>query len=96
MTTFSVKMPDDLHDSLQRYLRESGKSRSAFVRELIERELHGKADAKAQLRRGWMEFAGALQVSANSAVFEHRAVAADKKRFLLEQGYGTGHAVDRR
>lgn len=97
MTTFSVKMPEELHETLQRHLRESGKSRSAFVRELIERELHGKVDAQARLRRGWTEFAGALQRHSANSPFEYRSVAKDKKRFLRELGYGQDNAkADRR
>jgi predicted transcriptional regulator len=83
MTAFSVKVPDELHDELERYLRATGKSRSAFVRELIERELRAQERADAALRARVMALAG-------SAGGGPRHDDSGKvKQILLEEGYGS-------
>lgn len=84
MTAFSIKVPDELHEELERYLRTTGKTRSAFVRELIERELHGEARRQAELRERVMRLAGSAGGDG-----PRTDVASNTNRILLEEGYGS-------
>ena len=84
MTAFTIKVPDELHEALERYLRATGKTRSAFVRELIERELRDQAHADAELRARVMALAG----SAGRGGPRHED-SSKVKKILLEEGYGT-------
>jgi predicted transcriptional regulator len=86
MTAFTVKVPDDLHDELERFLRATGKSRSAFVRELIERELRSQAQQQAELRARVMALAGSAGGGSASPRTDN---ASNVKRILLDEGYGT-------
>jgi len=85
MTAFSVKVPDELHQELERYLRATGKSRSAFVRELIERELRSQTLQQTELRARAMALAG----SAGGGPPPRTDAARNVKRILLDEGYGT-------
>ena len=85
MTAFTIKVPDDLHEELERYLRVTGKSRSAFVRELIERELRSHTQREAELRARVMALAG----SAGGSTEPRTDASSNVKRILLDEGYGT-------
>ena len=87
MITFSVKVDDHLHEQLQRQLRATGKTRSAFVRELIERELQQTSERYGEMRRKLMRFAGSA--AGNSAPGEVPSdVSQNVKKYLDEWGYG--------
>lgn len=87
MQNFSVKVPDELHEKLERHLREHGFTRSGFVRELIERELKApKASSDA----------GPIHPIARfRAVIEGPAGSRDdvlRVNELLAEGYGADGA----
>ena len=85
MTAFTIKVPDALHDEMERHLRTTGKTRSAFVRELIERELRDQARAAAVLRARVMALAGSAGGDADAG---SSRVANHVNETLLKEGYG--------
>lgn len=84
MITFSIKVEDDLHERLQQQLKATGKTRSAFVRELIERELARESDRQRELREKLMQFAG----SCGSDDEPKTDIARNVKRYLRDTGFG--------
>jgi predicted transcriptional regulator len=84
MTAFSIKVPDELHAELERFLLATGKSRSAFVRELIERELRGEAQRQAELRARVMRLADSADADG-----PRTDAASNTNRVLLREGYGS-------
>lgn len=94
MTGFSIKIPETLNDALEAHLRATGKTRSAFVRELIERELGVAEHKQAELRSRVMALAGILgrEGEITSAQRPGKASSRDTNRILLDEGYGLDNA----
>jgi len=86
MTAFSIKVPDDLLADLQNHLLATGQSRSAFVRELIERELRHEAGRQVALKEKLMSFAGSAGRNGPRVTLADTGRNAD--RILREEGYG--------
>lgn len=91
MITFSIKVEDDLHERLQQQLKATGKTRSAFVRELIERELARESDRQRELREKLMQFAGSCGRD-RPADAPQADISRNVKKYLREWGFG----LDRR
>lgn len=83
MHTFSIKVPEQLHERLERHLRERGLTRSGFVRELIERELQPKASHDRAPEHPIARFKGAIKGARHS-----RDDALRVDDILASEGYG--------
>lgn len=88
MITFSVKVEDGLHQRLERRLQVTGKTRSAFIRELIERELlAAQEDKPAVADHPMMRFKGVIQGEPG-----RRQDALRVNEILVGEGYGADGA----
>lgn len=87
MISFSVKVNDELHERLQRQLRANGKSRSGFVRELLERELGSAQTPSRQVQHPMARFKGIVRGPRNS-----RDDAFRVNEILVGGGYGADGA----
>ena len=92
MTGFSIKIPEELNEALESHLRATGKTRSAFVRELIERELGGERKKQADLRARVMALAGILGRDSDTLPAPRTGGARETNRILLDEGYGLDNA----
>lgn len=96
MTGFSIKIPETLREAMEEHLRTIGQTRSAFVRGLIERELHRDDRKQVELKARVMALAGIL---GREDAEPHRVTdsARNAKRILFEEGYGRdNHGLDNR
>ncbi len=88
MIVLSIKVEDELNKRLQRRLKASGKTRSAFIRELIERELRAVDGAEDRLLEHPMaRFKGIIK-----GVRRSRNDAFRVDEILLSEGYGADGA----
>lgn len=95
VNAFTVKMHDDLSAALENHLKAIGKTRSAFVRELIERELASEQRRRDELRERVMALAG-IAGRDDPPVRPRTDTAGDKKRALLDSACGLDNAHLRR
>lgn len=87
MTGLSIKIPESLLEAMEDHLRAVGQTRSAFVRGLIERELHREDRQQAELKKRVMALAGILGREDTDSG-ERTNSARNAKRILFEEGYG--------
>jgi metal-responsive CopG/Arc/MetJ family transcriptional regulator len=94
MTGLSIKIPESLLEAMEDHLRAVGQTRSAFVRGLIERELHREDRQQAELKKRVMALAGILGRE-DMEPRERTDSARNAKRILFEEGYGRDNPGDR-
>lgn len=84
MITLSIKVADGLHRRLEQQLKATGQSRSAFIRELIERELRSAQERRPTVAdHPLMRFKGVIEGTPGS-----RQDALRVGEILAGEGYG--------
>lgn len=88
MITLSIKVEESLHRRLERQLKVTGMSRSAFIRALIERELQASpAQSSAEVDHPIMRFKGVIRGEPGT-----RTDALRVNEILAGEGYGADGA----
>ena len=75
-TTFSVRLPDDVHARLGELSKNTNRSKNFLAREAITRYVQSEADIVAGIKRGMADVAAGRVVSHSEAIRRLKAVVS--------------------
>ena len=74
-TTFSVRLPDDVHTLLGELSKNTNRSKNFLAREAITRYVQSEADIVVGIKRGMADVAAGRVVSHSEAMLHLKAAA---------------------